>query len=136
MAEKHKCSECGYLAIRKADTTELHEADSDVRDRGQVITDFRKRPLCLVRAYDLPKEIKAEQSISGTDKRVLEVINRERECAEFTEWKQGFTPKEHAEMWMREYEKRMQRREKWGYLIIAGVFTILGTLLGVLLEHL
>jgi len=77
-----------------------------------------------------------------------DAINEEIECESFMEWRQGFTPKEHREMldrerllkWQaeREEEDRKWREEQrkadrcWriyegiGFVILAGLFTILG----------
>ena len=41
----------------------------------------------------------------------LRVINEDRECDCFTEWQQGYSPREHAEMMMNEATLKIQRDE-------------------------
>lgn len=77
-------------------------------------------------------------------KHFLEVTNKDRQCELFTKWRQGLTPKEHQEMIDREWmikhqeeredaDKRWRRNQDWKLVIVAGIFTILGSLLAWLL---
>jgi hypothetical protein len=71
--------------------------------------------VCFVRA--LPEK-ESQEVLKGT-KESLKIIDKDRECYRFTEWRQGFTPKEHREMqlsedlrkWQEEQKRRDQERE-------------------------
>ena len=54
--------------------------------------DFDQRPLCLVRSKDFPQFEGAQQAT------IQMKINETNQCEYPTEWKQGFSPKEHLEM--------------------------------------
>ena len=78
---------------------------------------YRSLPICFARAARLDKEVAGvteefEQRIPeqtarehleryenvAQPKEVATVVSRDRQCDEFTEWHQGFSPKEHREM--------------------------------------
>lgn len=70
-----------------------------------------------------------DQSPSDMERCVQE-FNRERSCESFVGWQQGSTPKEHMEMKDREEERKWRSRQDWKLIVVAGIFTIVGGLLG------
>jgi len=52
--------------------------------------DYPPDVVCLARVIEFPIKPNAEE--------LLSLLQSERDCAEFTPWCQGFTPKEHQEM--------------------------------------
>ncbi len=154
-----RCADCGFLAVKNLTTRALEEVEEGFRKRGVIpLSEVRPSygrhedlplcfvgrhedlPLCFVGRHDLQWEIK---STGKQDKTVvITVINDERQCGEaFTEWKLGFTPKEHREMldraeWLKWQERQRRDDKRWRVIelivigvitvIIAGGFTILG----------
>ena len=142
-----RCSECGLLASRNVQSRQLEETERRTRDEGYVDTAYREAPICLARANDLWVEsgITAQTVCYGNVDEIRLAIQKERICQPFVEWKQGFTPKEHQEMidrkvmleWQakrEEADRKWHSRQNWYLVIIAGIFTILGAILGVLLS--
>ncbi len=134
-----KCSDCGYLTLRNSYTGQLDEADSDFRASGNPPrrmairgvsgntvatfgTPYIHIPICFAQAINL----QAEFLVGGAGPKgdypgqlVQEIIQKERICPPvgfkghgFTEWVQGFTPKEHREMldrqWRLDHETRVR----------------------------
>ena len=132
-----KCSECGFLAVRNTESHELEEADETFREKGIIPltghAEGRPRsrheplPLCFARCHDLQEEFK---NVPGEDKAVPggvhRVIIKERQCDAFTEWQQGFTPKEHREMIDRRWERKWRIITGLIFAAVAGAFTLLG----------
>ncbi len=130
-----KCADCGFLTLRDKATGELVEVIDDYRVSGRVpdwaiFRHYHNYPICFVMAYDLMPEVERQalkqiqDNISEWGKYVLELIQKERLCPPdgnncgFTNYQQGFTPKEHQEMldeqWKREYEaKREDTDREW-----------------------
>jgi len=123
----HKCSECGFLALRQTDTQELMEAPIRYRDHGNVPLDpmrtnreyAARLPICFVRKRDFSQSLRdwpehpEPNSISPQD--VLRLISEDYPCDDetgFTEWQQGFTPKEHREMLDREWRLKFEADER------------------------
>jgi hypothetical protein len=108
------CRNCGFLALRNAETMELPEADSHFRDTGGLRNSiqqrsFEPRPVCFVRANNLPVEVGETHPVDIVKK----VIQESRDCDCFMEWQQGFTPKEHFEMNLLQKEReRQDQRDK------------------------
>jgi len=125
----HKCSECGFLALREADTHLLLEAPQRYRTLGNVpLSPARinreladRMPLCFVQKRDFLdslmawKDYPSPSNLSPDD--VVRLITEEISCDDddgFTPWRQGFTPKEHRELLDRdkllqlEYDYRQQ----------------------------
>lgn len=109
-----KCSDCGFLAIRHRFNRLLREAEDTFRQSAQLPPvgegmEYEPQPLCSKGAFDIRKEIKGD---SKDD--TLEAINRGRRCEAFTDWRPGYSPREHQQMldekWKREQEAA-QRRE-------------------------
>ena len=138
--ETHKCFECGFLTIRNRETGGIDEVKYFMRENGyeeDVYSQIHEStPLCF--AMD-----KGHRRRQGTfdDKMFSETIHKERDCESFYEYCQGFTPKEHMEMWMREQERKYQEEQRredkhWRIIelivlgviavLVAGGFTILG----------
>ncbi len=106
-----KCVDCGYLAVKNKETRQLEEAEASFRGVGHIPpSDSYKQsnrhepqPICFVWAKDIRDEIFKRVGVTGKSQsvegEVLAVINEEQGCGnKFTDWQQGFTPKEHREM--------------------------------------
>ena len=125
------CAECGYLAVRDKDTRELEEVErSETGGVGFLflqatvdgeISDYRRKheyPICFMRKRNLGDEYGelAKLDTPEIDKRIISIVFKDRECDEFTQWQQGFTPKEHRDMmdrqWKLEYEARRDAEDK------------------------
>lgn len=117
MAEKQvKCADCGLVSLRHTGTFEFLEVDRDWRrsaDRhGPLGTAAETYPKCFVHEQDIRTECVDERRRRGDGPEagiVLEIISRDRECARYFEWRQGFSPKEHVEMI---YEEQKNRENK------------------------
>jgi len=145
---KARCADCGFLALRHKETRELHDAELPIRDGTAVHADIKAYawpPLCT--------KLRAEFPTAGTSG----VIQEERECSDFTQWQQGFTPKEHQEaldrqkqldwqtkredddrQWRkqaREEDRKARRVDAWTVAIIAGIFALGGSALTVVLTE-
>ncbi|MFC2059004.1 hypothetical protein ACFLTS_05140 [Chloroflexota bacterium] len=161
-----KCADCGYLAVRSKVDYSLSEASVDYRNKGAVAIGYDDTgqnqhqihelfPLCFARQPYLKDVIKKIDDTKNKNDEVKRVINEEipeGDCKEFTEWQQGFTPKEHREMldekWKMEFQKQREEddrnwrtsqdkeQRKWQtdqnirLIIIAGCFTVLGAVIG------
>ena len=94
---KVKCVNCGFLTLRHYKTGEFFEADGSTRRSGiGPVSIGAFPPLCFRQRIDFKNEI----HIAEREEReypVVSVIEADRECDEFQEWQQGFTPKEHQE---------------------------------------
>ena len=118
-----KCADCGYLAVRNVDSRELEEVEEDFREKGTGPVVERhagnphlrheKQPLCLLGAEGLSEDFRAAiENKLPENGRVRGIIQKERPCREFREWRQGSTPKEHREMMDREFLlKREDKRD-------------------------
>lgn len=99
MADKVKCANCGFLAMRNIASRALLDAEQATRIDGSLTGMgnnfiYEEYPVCFVLALDFIKEIGPSP---GRDSR-HPVIQQDRDCKKFTKWHQGFTPKEHKEM--------------------------------------
>ena len=157
-----KCSECGYLAVRNIDWRNLVEVELDYRNTGECPKridysppyEIYDVPRCFKQASNLWDEI---QNLQGSDsEKIRSVIQKDRPCDEFTEWHQGFTPREHQEMvdrekqleWQagREDKDREWRREeskenrKWRFrefivAVVALAVIVLASIIGALIQR-
>jgi hypothetical protein len=153
-----KCSECGYLAARNKDTRNLEEVEFKARQDGVLRTHRHEyMPVCFNMAVSFEEEVGRLRKVPeyATEKKdaygqttwptvehlIKIVLNEERECQSFTKWHQGSTPKEHREMldrqemlkWQADREdadRKWRTRQQWVMVIVAGIFTILGAILG------
>ena len=126
--------------MRNMFTGQLDEMDSDFRETGnpsglkEVIvggvgqkvseytkTPYRNVPICFALAYPLAEEVQSSAELQEKNPdflatRVLEVITKDRPCFGYTDWKQGFTPKEHRELldrrWMMERADQLNRETR------------------------
>jgi len=123
-----KCKDCGFLSLRNEFTGQLDEASGPYRVSGEppawrkpsissgglganrsggLDFPYRTTPICFVMEFDLLAEhLKTgpdygQMDVSG--ELAKEIISKERHCAAFTKWHQGFTPKEHREMLDRQW---------------------------------
>ena len=138
-----KCADCGFLAQRDNQTRELRDAEEGLRKSGKTpvrwgehsfrpMSDpappvYEHTPLCAELRLEFPAE------------NLLDTIQEERDCSTFVPWRPGFTPKEHREMLerqrQREEDRKARRLDVWTLATIAGVFTIIGAVLTVILTH-
>ncbi len=137
-----KCADCGFLAVRHHSERYLAEVEGNIREggewpvqRGGGIPIYERRPLCFAMSEQIgvPKD-----DYSPLD--FKEHIHEKKDCKEFTEWQQGFTPKEHREMLDRQefrdwQEKQSKSDRLWRiiesivFILVAGGFTVLGALI-------
>jgi hypothetical protein len=118
-----KCAECGFLAARNIQTREIEEVEGLFRDEGEPsfgnlgIPKHEGLPLCFARAFDLKSEFKKCAGKGDPDAySIYLVIHEDRDCSSYTEWQQGFTPKEHREMldrkWLMEFQAAREKEDK------------------------
>ena len=116
-----KCSKCGFLALRNVVTRQLEEAEGSIRTSGRLPIlqgcdgyVYSETPICLLRAASFSREMR-EIGGNRDDARRL-IFAKERDCDLFTDWHQGFTPKEHREMLdlreEREWRDKIDKRDK------------------------
>ena len=104
---KVKCQDCGYLAVRNQQTRALAETEEVMRQSGEpppvfvlphpgrnAVLIYERTPVCFVREFDLP----VEAGQADDARAFLNVIRQERVCPKWTQWFQGFTPRDHKEM--------------------------------------
>ena len=112
-----RCADCGLLGMRAMFSREIVEAEFAYRNDGKIVRvvtgqtphpAYEDYPLCLARKRDFRKDSKGE---CAPDK-MLAVIQEEWNCLEFTEWNQGFTPKEHIEMGILELSRKQHREDE------------------------
>ena len=145
------CAFCGFLALRGEDGGFI-EVDEQYRfsvlphpDAPTYKAVYEAKvglPLCFMRKACLPVEI-LKQPEWGTENQgaVQKTVVAERDCDGWTQWQQGFTPKEHREMLdrkeFRDWQEKQRRSDiKWriieivilGFVVtlMAGAFTVLG----------
>ena len=131
-----KCSECGFLAIRRQEDGRIIDADATYRTEGfqayQRDTTF-PTPNCYIREQPIHLEpfegagtavklageapgliyLGNKEGVDVTDQFVLSIIHKERICSGFTRWRgEGITPKEHREMQDRDNVLRWQRERE------------------------
>ena len=165
------CAKCGFLALRNLFTGDLDEAPDKYRvdgvipeirthvKRSQSINDFYDYPydgvpICFKRADNLIDEVVWRGSPGVVvPEAVKAIVDKERTCNDqtFTEWQQGFTPKEHREMldrqwllerqearedadraWRAVQEAKADKRYKWNLVITAGLVTIVSAIIQIL----
>ena len=114
--------------------------------------EYHQFPICTAGAYNLEKE--AKDVGKRTAESGLSVIDRERDCPEWTRWMMGSSPKEHREMLLAQEARDFQtalverledlraRRENRGLVVtliitggVLGLFTLLGPTLAVWVEN-
>ena len=103
------CRDCGFLALRNNTTQELDEAYSYYRQKGEADTPHHPFPVCFAMAATLEGEVNTSNGdFAGVP--ILQVIEKDRsDCPEWTPWRQGFSPKEHREMLIRQEEQDRNR---------------------------
>jgi len=137
-----KCTDCGFLAIRRHFERHLAEVEGEIRNgkewpvqHGTNICLYEKRPLCLI-SHTIGTKDGLYSAIE-----FKEAINIEKDCKDFYEWRQGSTPQEHREMLDREQWQNWQAKQRkedkhWRIIelvvlgllavLMAGGFTVLG----------
>jgi hypothetical protein len=108
-------------------------------------------PRCFVQSHNLRELLKKDERQCSKQEKIRPIIWADRECSAFIKWQQGFTPKEHREVYDRErrykFEAEIRKEEKdwqenqriinreWqskqqlNLVIVAGVFTLIGSIL-------
>ena len=146
-----KCADCGFLAVRNRYDFHLDEAGRGYRETGQAALGrvnemahyelHDQQPICFALANDLKVEFDNETKERNSTVSAFNVLAKGRDCNSFTKWQQGFTPKEHREMLDREEmlewqaaredaDRKWRSKRDWYFVIIAGIFTILGAIIG------
>ena len=140
-----KCSECGFLAVRTspnigevpylAEMHEGHRREARISERNV----YYPKPVCFMRVAWFREQMDEVPNDAYPD--LSPVIHADHPCDEFTEWHQGFSPKEHREMLDRQFlfdaeERRRKEDKAWRRtelvvlgviaVVVAGGFTILG----------
>ena len=126
------CASCGFLALRNRFTGVLDEAPDEYRTNGQVpvlakrlasnystsgndFTEapYRGEPICTMQSYRLIDEVEW-RSGSIVPETVIRIMQTERDrcSAVFTDWQQGFTPKEHREMVDRKEQREWRAKQE------------------------
>lgn len=123
-----KCADCGYLAVRSKVDYSLSEAASDFRERARIAigTDDRgmnqhplheKIPLCFAIQPYLGNATKNIKDRDNPFEEVKTIIKSNNDCKGFTDWQQGFTPKEHREMLdrqeLRNWQEKQRKNDRW-----------------------
>lgn len=121
------CRDCGYLALRNFRTRELMEAESGVRDNWKLphteegfgSAAHRKpiyvfKPLCFMMEEQFFNAV--DKCADSNPEPILAVLAQDRECQNYTAWKQGWTPREHWEMFqvaeLQSLQDRMATQEQ------------------------
>ena len=113
------------------------------------LNDFGAVPICFAIAHELPQEYWSafaeieKEGKDGTDQGIafLQVVEKDRQCLQFTPWHQGHSPREHKEMidarQQREWQEAKDWRDKkWHLLLVlltivaSSLFTVLGWFIG------
>ena len=140
--EKVKCATCGYLGSRNSVSRHLEETDYTTRESGIIPLYFREDkiyhpthtpPFCSRHVIDLEYEAGIKNQtldISIITKKILPVMQKERDCKSWIKWMEGFTPQEHRQM---EFEEKVRRSDKRWHIaeiilivVLSGLFTLLG----------
>lgn len=118
------CQTCGMLAAKRVDNWALVEAPEDYRYERNIASGFnnvqtyQEIPVCFSRSESL----RAECHNKNDEDAVLLVLAKDRsKCPGYTEWIQGFTPKEHYDMNVMERMQRDARRHQLIELVVVGL---------------
>lgn len=155
-----RCSECGFLAARNTETRNLEEVELKSRQNGDIGKQrYVLIPVCFAMAVNFEEEAKELRTSPEYTQRKNEIgevvwpkwnalvkviLSKGRQCKSFTKWQQGFIPKEHQEILDRQFmlkwqagredaDKKWRTRQQWFMVIVAGIFTILGGIIGVVI---
>ncbi|MGA2158114.1 MAG: hypothetical protein ABSG90_02730 [Dehalococcoidia bacterium] len=140
---KVKCATCGYLGSRNSETRHLEETDYTTREKGIIPLYFREDkiyhpthtvPFCSRHVIDLEYEAGIKNQtpdINLIPKKILPVMQAERDCKSWIQWMEGFTPQEHRQM---EFEEKVRQSDKRWHIaeiilivLLSGLFTLLGS---------
>ena len=112
---KVQCSKCGYLAIRENQSRNLVEVESGMRESwvhppATAGTSFKKyddsKPICFSQKIDFQEKLGS----SASRDRIDDLVKTPIECDSYVPWKQGFSPKEHAEMELLNEQRKWQAK--------------------------
>ena len=123
-----RCVECGLIALRNVSTGELIEVDDDFRKWRKVTTlpafdrQIEQYPRCVALAFDLVGECEDAAQRQATATALGEftdwaqwlrpILEKDRPCKEFAEWRPGSSPKEHRDMVDRQRLLEVQRKRE------------------------
>ena len=113
MTSTVKCADCGFLALLNIRTRQLVDVEDSIRAGGGIPSDsagyfYDERPFCFIRKFNFCDEV-GPRADNGAR---IAVISKQRDCDGFTEWHQGFSPKEHVEMTLLEEQREWQRKRE------------------------
>ena len=128
-----KCAECGFLAAKIRVTNylgppylaEVHESDRQEWFSSTHVI-FEPWPVCFARVKEFRADVDEAPKYPYNPAGLRGVIQRERTCKKYTEWYQGFTPKEHQERLDRKWERKWRLLELGLLALMGGAFTALG----------
>jgi hypothetical protein len=116
-----RCKECGFLGQRRLENglpVAWVEVDSDTREEGILRGTARERGpgapgegtiRCFAAWADLHSEVNGQEGKGKTkEEAIRSVVDMERVCDSFEQWKPGFAPREHTEMQLRDKEREWQ----------------------------
>ena len=109
MSEIRKCTECGYLQLKKRDSAERVTADRDYRDNGTIPSKnktyvYDTSPVCF-RGIPIEDECKANDRLSGHS-----IASRDRPCNKFDLWRPELTAEEHSKLEQNELTAEIARK--------------------------
>ena len=136
-----RCSDCGFLAIRRQNEAQTLYAGEQFRVTGQSTAPESiglESPVCYSRAVDLGKEARdfrsqfevAQPSLLDFQSAVLHTVRDERFCDQFTPLSLDLSAREHQEMLDRQWKYEQERKERrwaiWFRVIGAIIFITAG----------
>ena len=154
-----KCIDCGFLAYRRTISLEFSSiSDLAEVERGEdgisILSSPPNHPICFVRAFNLQSEYKLEPLDNETEQqfksrffyqsgidsqKLLQSVNKPRECEHFVKWQQGFTPKEHQEIldreWQLEQEKKRKKSDRTWHFIELAITLVVGAIIALIAAY-
>ena len=135
-----KCADCGFLAVRTSPNVSevpylaemLASHRSEARIAWPSLT-YSPRPLCFMRVPWFHEQMEEVPNDPYPD--LSPVIHVEQSCREFTEWLQGFTPKEHQESLDQDEREKRQRFQLMLIMFGGGFFTVIGAVISQLIPR-
>jgi hypothetical protein len=146
-----KCSECGFLAVRNAESRNLEEVEFKSRQDGNIGKQrYVLVPVCFAMATSFDEEAKELQKLPEYAERrnkideyispnwsaiTKTIIHKERQCNSFVQWHQGFTPKEHRQMIDAARERKLHLIELIVFVVVTLIAGIGGAIIGALIAR-
>lgn len=92
-----KCIMCGFLSLRNAQTDRLEEIPGNRRSAGSFALATYGGIHCSEKVFCL--ELEMRQAGGTGREQYQEIVNKERDCPRFTEWIEGYSPRDHRDMY-------------------------------------